>query len=88
MLPTTFPESNFVYTKPAGWTDEQCSDLPVFEGAYPDGTPVIVSCWRLNKEEMELIQQTGCVYLMVIGQGTPPVSLHIESPFTAAAAEE
>jgi len=81
MIPVDFPNRNFVYTKPANMTDEQCSDLPVFKGESSDGFPVIISCWRFSKEDMEEIQRTGCIYLSITGHGMPPVSLFTESPF-------
>lgn len=81
MLPTTFEGYNFVYTKPGSMTDEQCMDLPVFKGLDANGLPVIVSCWRFSKEDLEEIQRTGCIYLSVCGTGMPPVGLFTENPF-------
>jgi hypothetical protein len=91
MLPTSFKGSNFVFTKPQGWTDEQCMDLPVFKGNAKDEDgseiPVIISCWRMSKEDLEEIQKTGCVYLSITGTGMPPVSLFTESPFVGTDVE-
>lgn len=91
MLPTTFEESNFVFTKPQGWTDEQCMDLPVFKGNAKDvdggEIPVIISCWKFNKEDLEEIQKTGCIYLSITGGGMPPVSLFTENPFIKSSDE-
>lgn len=87
MLPTDFFGRNKVYTKPEGWTDEQCSDLPVWEGQAPIDdsgamAPTIISCWKLSKEDMEEIQRTGVIWLSVNAGGMPPVSLFTENPFT------
>jgi len=30
MKPVKFEGQNFNFTKPAGWTDEQCGELPCF----------------------------------------------------------
>lgn len=86
MLPTDFPQRNFVYGKPADMTDEQCMSLPVFKGTQytdEDGNtvPCIVSCWKFNKEDLEEIQKTGCIWLSITGHGMPPVSLFTENPF-------
>ena len=86
MLPTTFPQSNKVFTKPKGWTDEQCSDLPVWVGSvmideFNNLAPAIISCWKLSKEDLEEIQKTGQIWLSITGQGMPPVSLFTENPF-------
>jgi hypothetical protein len=86
MLPVTFPQHNFVFKKPEGWTDEQCSDLSVWKGDAPideNGTtcPTIISCWKLSKEDLEEIQRTGVVWLSISGTGMPPVSVFTENPF-------
>ena len=86
MLPSTFEQSNFVYTKPKGWEDEQCMDLPVWKGEAPideAGTtqPCIISCWKLSKEDLEEINKTGQIWLSITGHGMPPVSLFTENPF-------
>ena len=67
MLPTTFPEQNKIYGKPETWTDEQCMELPVWEGQAPiddegNRSPVVISCWRLSKEDLEEIQRTGDIF--------------------------
>lgn len=81
MLPTSFEQSNFVFTKPADMTDEECGDLPVWKGTATDGFPVIISLWKLSKEDLEEIQKTGSIWLSITGQGMPPVSLFTENPF-------
>jgi hypothetical protein len=86
MLPTTFKESNFVFTKPKDMTDEQCFDLPVWKGNAPcdeagNQLPVIISCWKLSKEDLEEIQNTGKIWLSITGNGMPPVSLFTDNPF-------
>ncbi len=81
MLPTTFEGSNFVFTKPKDMTDEQCGDLPVFKGSDMEGVPVIISCWKFSREDLDEIERTGCVFLSITGNGMPPVSLFTENPF-------
>jgi hypothetical protein len=81
MLPTDFKERNFVFTKPNDMTDEQCMDLPVWKGNTTDGFPAIISCWKLSKEDLEQIQENGCIWLSITGNGMPPVSLFTENPF-------
>lgn len=85
MLPISFDGQNFIFTKPRGWSDEQCMDLPVFKGTASDeagfAIPVIISCWKFSKEDLEEIQKTGCIYLSITGTGMPPVSLFTENPF-------
>jgi hypothetical protein len=86
MLPTSFPEQNFCFTKPADMTDEQCMDLWVWRGNVPhdehgNSFPAIISCWKLSKEDLEEINRTGVIWLSITGTGMPPVSLFTENPF-------
>jgi hypothetical protein len=81
MLPQSFEQANFTFTKPQGWTDEECMDLHVHKGQYPNGTPTIISYWKPNKEDLEALNNGGGIYLEIIGQGMPPVALFTENPF-------
>lgn len=81
MQPIKFPQQNFVFTKPEGWTEEECKDLPAYKGKDGNGLPVIISKWGLTTEEIAKINETGAVYLIIVGDITPPASLHIDSPF-------
>lgn len=86
MLPIDFEARNFVFTKPAGWTDEQCMDLPVWKGQIPiddegNKSNSIISCWKLSKEDLDEILKTGVIWLSINGTGMPPVSLFTENPF-------
>ena len=51
-------------------------DLPVF---YTKDN-FIVSCWEMSKEERELFEKTGVIWLSNYG-GQPPVMLSVEKPF-------
>lgn len=81
MLPSDFEQKNKVYTKPEGWTDEQCSDLPVWQGKDVNGNSVIVSYWKPNKEDIETLSNGGGIYLKMITPVQCPVELTTESPF-------
>lgn len=81
MIPIEFEHSNKNYTKPDSMTDEECQDLPVWEGNYQNGQHVIISCWQLSKEDIEEIQRTGVVWLHVVGYQQPPVCVEATNPF-------
>jgi hypothetical protein len=86
MLPIDFPERNFIYTKPQGWTDEQCIDLPVWKGQVPiddkgNTDHTIISCWQPSKEDIEAINAGKPIYMYVTAMAQPPVSLSTEYPF-------
>lgn len=76
MLPVDFEYRMLVLGKPKSMTDEECMSLPV----WSDGNRYI-SKWRLNKEELEMIQQTGEIYLEITSAAHPPVCVMVESPF-------
>jgi len=71
MQPISFKESNKTLGKPQGWTDEQCSPLPVFS----DGKQCI-SLWKPTIKERLSILFFGRVWLWVwTGATQPPVSI-------------
>ncbi len=89
MLAIDFPQRNFIYHKPEGWTDEQCSDLSVWKGEAPiddkgNTAPVIISVWQPSKEDMEAIAAGKPIYLFITSNVQPPVSLATENPFVPA----
>lgn len=65
--PTHFPQANGVYGKPANMTDEECSSLPVCKTADH-----VISCWKLTPEELKQVQETGCVYVGILGSTVIP----------------
>lgn len=62
-------------------TDEECMSLPVHKTIDFYGYPIIISKWKLSKEDLEEVQRTGVVWLSVTGDSTPPVTLFTENPF-------
>lgn len=81
MIPTSFDESNHVLDKPQDMDRADCDALSVWVGPTPQGFPVVISCWKLTKEELEEIQRTGRVWLWVFGVTMPPVALETAKPF-------
>lgn len=81
MIPANFPQVNMIFTKPDGLSDEECGSLPAYVGDASDGTPCIVSCWSLSPEELDQIQETGTIWLSVVGNQMPPVALFSDNPF-------
>lgn len=80
MIPVDFKEANFTFTKPQGWTDEQCGSLQVYRESA-GGYQIIISKWQPNKEDIEKINNGGAIYLAIHSHEMPPVSLQTESPF-------
>lgn len=83
MKPVGFKESNTIlYAGDNPETDQ----LPIARSTHPlveDGKmPFCISCWKLTPEELERIQETGVVYLAVMGMTQPPVLVMVSNPFT------
>lgn len=68
--PVGFEGANMVFTAPDTMKPRECSDLEVFKQDN-----LIVSCWRLSKEEIAKINETGVVWLSIIGASLPPVKV-------------
>ena len=81
MIPASFEESNDYLNPPPGMDLENCSVLSVHRGNTLDGTTVVISCWKLTKEELEEVNRTGRVWLGVMGVTMPPVWIVAEKPF-------
>ena len=83
MIPSSFPESNGYFDKPKGMTRDQCDALATF--AYADqetGIPVVISCWKPTKEELEEINHTGRIWVYHFGLGLQPHAVSGHNPFT------
>jgi len=81
MIPTSFTESNCVLDKPDGTTYDECQVLSVWRGTSIDGVPLVISCWKLTKEELAEINETGRVWLTILGETMPPAAVEVKSPF-------
>lgn len=87
MTAAAFDEDNAVLGPPPGMGEEEVFSLSVFRGPNEDGQPVVVSCWKPTREELEEINRTGRVWLIVMGHTMPPVMLEGIKPFRSAATE-
>jgi hypothetical protein len=70
MNPIEFKEQNLILQKPKEMTDEECTSLPCFT----DGEQ-FVSKWELTEEEKKHILEHGFVWLQVLSNVHPPVSI-------------
>lgn len=80
MVPASFEESNLVLDKPPEMSYDQCDALSVAL-ANQNGMPVVISCWKPTKEELEEITRTGRVWLIITGRTMPPASVSGHNPF-------
>jgi hypothetical protein len=84
MIATSFNESNHVLDKPPDMSYDECDPLCVWVGNNPAGIPMVISCWKLTANELALINQTGKVWLTILGRTMPPSALSVQSPFSPA----
>jgi hypothetical protein len=73
MLPTDFKYRNLVLGKPKNMTDEECMSLPVWTNGN-----MYISKWKLNKEDLEMILQTGEIWFQVTSAVHPPICPSVE----------
>jgi hypothetical protein len=86
MFPTSFPESNAVLDKPPEMTYDECEALTVWMGSTEAGVGVIISCWKPTKAELDEINRTGRVWLLIYGGAMPPSVIIGTDPFSSASA--
>ena len=41
----------------------------------------IISCWKMTEKEKEEFMKTGKIYLSIMGDIQPPVSLYVDRPY-------
>lgn len=82
-----FPQANIEFTKPQGWTDEQCHSLSAWRGEDSNTGPVIISAWIPTPEEIDDMKVGKPVFLAICGHAMPPVSLFTANPFEPAPAK-
>lgn len=89
MTPEHFPEANIKeMKKPNGWKDEDCGTIPVWHGMQnlPSGAqyPAFVSFWRPDADDLAALNSGGGIYLLIVSNGLPPVSMSTTPPFVSS----
>lgn len=81
MIPTSFKETNQLL---GAGNNPGTGDLPIARSLMDiEGKPVpcIVSCWKLSPEELQRIQETGKVWVTIMGVSMPPIQPMAFHPF-------
>lgn len=74
MKPIVTPETNAVFVAPG------CGDLPATTCHDPEtGTDYVQTVWELSVEDLKRIQETGLIYISVVGNGIQPILVSTES---------
>lgn len=76
-----FDEDNMVLNPPDGVPLEICNVLPVCATQSTNGLPLLISCWKLTREELDEVNRTGRIWLEVMGSAMPPVWITGSKPF-------
>ncbi len=75
MHPIKFNGCNVDLGRPKDMTDEQCLSLPAEKNVDNSGFDYYLTAWMPNKEDLESLNRGEPMYLKVIGNNHPPVSL-------------
>ncbi len=84
MEAASFDEVNVILDKPPSMSADECDPLGVCRTMWGD-MPVVISCFKPTKDELEEINRTGRVWLTVVGVTMAPVILTGHKPECLAA---
>lgn len=74
MIPIQTPDTNAVFVAPG------CGDLAATKCHDPEtGRDYVQTVWQLSIEELKRIQETGLIYVSVMGNGIQPILVSTES---------
>lgn len=73
-----FHPNERVISPPPG-KEQEITGLRVLDAHFDNGQHVMISCWQLTAEDLQRINETGVIYLMVASTGHPPVKLTAHS---------
>lgn len=80
MTPKDFAQSNAKLDSRVPVAGAGMEPLPTYRGTT-NGADLLISCWQPTPEELNEINRTGQIWLLVFGQEHPIVHLAGESPF-------
>lgn len=74
MKPIETPETNAVFVAP------DCYDLPATKCHDPQtGKDYVQTVWELSLDDLKRVQETGLIYVCVMGNGIQPICVSTES---------
>lgn len=68
----SFDQANSTLGPPRGLGEDDVTSLRVWRGSYEDSQPVVISCWKPTRAELDEIERTGRVWLHIWGATMPP----------------
>lgn len=76
MIPFKFTESNIRYKAPQDLEESQVRTINAYHGVIIkdslDGLPIIVTAWKPDERELEVLKSGGCVYMTLVTAALPP----------------
>lgn len=81
MVPSGFDQADTVLDAPEGMAPDECESLNVWRGSDQEGRPIVISCWKPTREELDEINRTGRVWLFIWGHTMPPAGVTGFFPF-------
>ena len=83
MKPTSFPESNQVLGAGGNPNTEDLVIAVCLNEELSGGQkiPFIVSRWKLSPEELQKVQETGEIWISIMGTSMPPILPMVNHPF-------
>lgn len=82
MNPIRFAQADKVFHAPPGM--DNCCDIHAAVVQWSGGQTSVLTAWRPTPEELVRLNLGEPVFLMVSGQGMPPVALAVGNPLEAA----
>ena len=78
MVPIETKTTNAILKAPSGQEENVIGKSITFYFVEEDNaySPRICSCWKLSEEELQQVQETGCIYFHTIGNSHPPILLN------------
>lgn len=86
MEPANFDESNVLLAPPPGRTEDEVTTTNGHLGHDFEGRPVMVTCWKPTRAELDEIERTGRVWVISRGTGVPSQRLTGYTPFACEGA--
>lgn len=84
MTPIKFNEATTTFGAPTDLSESQCSKIPAYIGTVEkgsvEGSPIIVTAWKPNSAELEVLQAGGSVFVSFLSSGLPPHLLTTSFP--------
>ena len=74
MKPIETKDTNVIFTL------DGCGDLPAVAAHDENGINYVITAWEISPEELKKLNETGIIYLSVVGQFVPPVLLEADNP--------